>query len=95
MENHLINKRLETAWLTLKRFHNTNEGLLGRNQFVDVLDLSYTTIKIPRRDWPGYIDALSAVIMIGRRNQWLDFLQNRNGQSVYWGLRKSAVTGKK
>jgi hypothetical protein len=91
---NLINGRLESAWLHLRRFHGTRDELLS-NQYIEVLDLSKPTSQIPAQDWPKYIDSLAAVAMIGRRNQWLDLKTNEQGFDVYWCLRKTALNGLK
>ena len=38
------------------------------------------------RDWAYYLDAVTTVMTIGRRNKWLRIHVNRQGRATYWLL---------
>jgi hypothetical protein len=52
-------------------------------------DGAMLTVTRPRgirseRDWGLYLNALTAILIIGQRNGWLQLHVNRQGQPVYW-----------
>jgi hypothetical protein len=57
--------------------------------------MSKQTVRIGSRDWPDYIDALSAVIIICRRRKWLETKLDHRGRTAFFCLKKTAVTDRR
>lgn len=74
------NQYFNIAWEKLKRYHpNGKHDCLPNGGTVDLS----SPPKVDKKEWARYLEALFDIVIIGKRERWLQMHQDKNGFPVY------------
>lgn len=93
------NKHFNDAWEYLEKYHDPKlaptygKAKYGKAIFegfpnMHTLDMSFKP-RIEKQDWTYYIDAITTVVLVGQRENFLHLHVNGKGQNVYWTVDKT------
>ena len=85
------NRHFNEAWEYLEQYHKPTTNRMGRKW--EGFALSYTldfTVKpnVPKAEWATYIDRITTVLTIGRRENFLNIHVDGLGRQIYWTVDK-------